>query len=112
MSCLADCNLTGFIEGRAGDLLAWGSGSDMVMFQGGVGGLNGSFGVIYAHLQSRNQPQCVHVCLYYFILLHSISLIASIASFSSFVPPLHFSLSLFSLSTSCSISSFPLSVRF
>lgn len=38
MSCLADCSLTGFIEGRAGDLLAWGSGSDMVMFQGGVGG--------------------------------------------------------------------------
>lgn len=93
MSCLADCNLTGFIEGRAGDLLYWGSGSDMMMFQGRVGGLNGSFGVIYAHLQSRNQPQCVHVCIYYFILLHSISLIAS---FPSFVPPPFLTVSLFS----------------
>lgn len=78
MSCLADSNLTAIREGRLRGLLVW-----WWWWRCGdvMGGCNGGVGVIYAPLHTETSLSvyvcwCVStlvcVCLYYFILLHSI----------------------------------------
>lgn len=105
MSCFTDSNLTAIREGWVRDLQAWGGGSGVVMFGGGVMVVLGWYMLPLSHKALWVSVYvCVCVCVHTHtpqrvcvsILLHSTTfncLLASIASLSSFAL-LHFSLSL------------------